>query len=314
MEKNTEFVYGFLNFENSFLFQKEVLGSCLNANVKDVDVKLYFPRISPNIAEEIKETSLFSKYIIAPDLNITNLNPKFKWGYLMSYPDMISQINNIIIAFPSGNEDEICNYIEEWLNLLFKYCKLISRIIVFNDNPNKIIIGGPLRLFSIVNNEVIKINRTYSSATLNIQIKTKENAISLNQLTLAIKLASNRPINLEDELILSAYNELENNNYRKCVIEAGTSLEVLLTKRIEEEFINQNITFGDKLLEKYKTLSGRFELLNALGVRLPTSDYKTKIIKHRNVAVHTGSTLTKETAKEVIKETEKYIDEFYPLK
>lgn len=310
-----DYIYGVLNFENDFLFQKDILGNCIKTKINGVEVKLLFPRISPNIDEQIKKTSSLSsnEFIIAPNLNITNFNSDFNWGYLKSYPDLISHINNIIIAFPSGNEDEICDHVEEWLNVLFKYCKLISKIIMFHNNPNSIIMGGPLRLFSIIDNKYVKINRNYKSNPLKIYLTSETDAITLEQLTLAAKLASNRPIYLEEDLMLSAYNELENKNYRKCVIEAGTALEVLLTKVIKEKFKEQKILWGDKLLSKYQTLRGRFELLNILEISIPTKDYQDNIIKPRNIAVHGANPLTKNIALLCINDVQKYFDTFSPL-
>ncbi len=96
-----KYTYGILNFENNFLFQNDILGNCIKANINGVETNLYFPKVNPNVAEEMKiKKTISSRSLIAPNLNITNLNPSLEWGYLRSYPDIIAEINKIIISFP----------------------------------------------------------------------------------------------------------------------------------------------------------------------------------------------------------------------
>lgn len=59
-------------------------------------------------------------------------------------------------------------------------------------------------------------------------------------------------------------------------------MEVCIINRIKKEFINANISYGEKLLKKFKSLGDRFLLAETIGIKLPTKDYNKKIIEPRN--------------------------------
>lgn len=117
---------------------------------------------------------------------------------------------------------------------------------------------------------------------------------------------------LEYRLMLEAYHARRKPDYRKAVIEAATALEISLTNRALKEFTSQNISFGKKLLNKFRTLNGKFELLRILSIEFPDKDYLNLIVNPRNIALHRGDFLGETLADQVINEVEQLLQLFSP--
>ena len=118
--------------------------------------------------------------------------------------------------------------------------------------------------------------------------------------------------NKEIEVIQFPEPARRNEDYRKAIIEGATALEVCLTARILEEFDTQGISFGEKLLQKFRMLGGRFELIRLIGVSLPEKDYATLVINPRNDVVHRAAFPDKALANQVITEVEELLQLFSP--
>jgi hypothetical protein len=117
---------------------------------------------------------------------------------------------------------------------------------------------------------------------------------------------------LEYQLMLEAYSAQRNGDYRKALIEATTALEICLTNRAKQEFTKQNISFGEGLLNKFRTLSGRFELLRLLSIELPNTNYKALIIEPRNGVIRKADPVSEPQAKQVINQVEQLLQLFSP--
>ena len=66
------------------------------------------------------------------------------------------------------------------------------------------------------------------------------------------------------------------------------------------------------MLDKFKMLSGRFELIRILGIEIPDKDYNSLIINPRNDVVHRANYPNRQTANLFIKEVEGLIKLFTP--
>lgn len=310
-------IKGLLEFKTDFNWSKNVLDKSFDTEIASIPCKLYFPRLNDLWFEE-KRIDL--DYLHMPLRAPTNAGTWYigdnekTWGYPISYPSGISRISDLFLTIELDDNTDIniiANKIYEnvtsWEIVFYKYLKILSKQLTYehNDIEN----SRPLTLY---NNETrIRYNKAF---TLYGTIPEESNCITHDTVLSALQLTKNKfDIPLHYELLLSAYDELEKENYRKSVVDATTSLETLLTQRISKEFINQNITFGEKLLKKYTMISGKFELLKVLNVTVPTTDYKSKILEPRNKAIHGGNPLNEQTARTVISEVEKYLNVFDKL-
>ncbi len=145
------------------------------------------------------------------------------------------------------------------------------------------------------------------------RIAKKDDCLSRDQFKEASNLAS-KGLNphWHYKLLLEAYSAWCNKDYRKAIIEASTALEKCLTFKILNEFSSQGITFGEKLLQKFRMLGGRFELVRLLDINLPNKDYDRLIVNPRNDVIHKASFPSKDLASQVIKEVEELLYLFSP--
>jgi hypothetical protein len=113
-------------------------------------------------------------------------------------------------------------------------------------------------------------------------------------------------------MLLEAYYARENNDYRKVIIDCASALEVCLNERIKIEFVKQGIPFGEKLLKKFRMLSGLFELIVMLGFKLPKKNYDKLIIETRNRVIHCAAIPTEAQANQAITEVRELIQLLTP--
>lgn len=148
---------------------------------------------------------------------------------------------------------------------------------------------------------------------ITVEVARDEECLHLEQLKQASQLASSglQP-HLHYRMLLEAYSARRNKDYRKAIIEGATALEVCLTARILEEFDMQGISFGEKLMQKFRMLSGLFELTRLLGINLPEKDYLTLVINPRNNVIHRAAFPDKALANQVITEVEELLHLFSP--
>ena len=245
-------------FKTEFCWSKNILDKSFNTTICNIPCTLYFPRLYELWFED---TNYDLDYLHMPLKAPSNAGTWYigedekEWGYPISYPDGVSIISDLFFVFniqDNENIDEISKKLYDnilpWKNTFYKYLKLLSKQLVDNfKEPRNI---RPLTLYSDGNR--IQDKEAFDLGTLCIE---HSNSITFEMVSKAITLTeSSLDIPLYYELIYSAYLELENNNFRKAVIDASTSLEILLTQHLNKEFINLGISFGEKLLKKYMNL------------------------------------------------------------
>ena len=239
------------------------------------------------------------------------------WGKPHSYPDGESAVEQALFQFPlepesfENDAERIYNGFGPWLDLFEKYVILLStqgrcsRVTVKHPRANQI---------HLLHHEESKpgFNHiTYpQSVALNI---AKGGDLQREQFEEISRMSSELlPPRLEYILLLEAYTARRNQDYRKAIIEAANALEVSLTNRISEEFKTQGVAFGEKLLEKYRMLGGRFELARIVGIPLPDKDYTKLVMNPRNDVVHKSGFPDEKLARQVILEVEEILLLFSP--
>ncbi|RJX34670.1 MAG: hypothetical protein C4531_03600 [Desulfurivibrio sp.] len=206
---------------------------------------------------------------------------------------------------------EIYAAFDSWRRLFEQYVKLLTtqgtrNSISGGDGP------GRLELLFEVDSGIKYISRS-TAPILILEISGNDESLHLEQMKKAALLASKGlSPRLQYRMLLEAYSARRNEDYRKAIIEGATALEVCLTMRILEEFNTQGISFGEKLLQKFRMLGGRFELIRLLGISLPEKDYSTLIINPRNDVIHHAAFPDKALANQVIREVEELLQLFSP--
>lgn len=309
-------IYGITEFSTPIICSAEVLGRSIEITIGGQIGTLTFPSLPE---WQTGNNSLLFKQLLGPEpaRSWKRGDELIVWGHPVSYPDKVSEVDRALIEFTlstdnlDNNTQEIYDGFGAWLELFQNYVILLTTQntrckIVSHDGP------GRLELYSDESNKLKMIQNNKTTA-LTVYMSNNDEALNFEQLLESARISSALlPPKFEYVLLLESYKARRNRDFRKSIIEAANALEVCLTTRILDEFSQQGISFGEKLLQKFRMLGGRFELIKLLGISLPEKDYENLIIKPRNTVVHRGIFPDQRLANQVITEVEDILDLFSP--
>ena len=309
-------LFGIVKFSPSLCCAANALGCTVDVIVGGIKGTLTLPSL-PNWGPE--EEYPLHKPLLGPIQARTwkQGNELMFWGEPHSYPGGESAVEQALFEFlleQDGFDTAaqcIYNGFEPWLDLFEKYVILLStqgrcsRVTVKNPRANQIHLLHPEE-----SKPSFKHITYPQSITVNI---ATGGDLQREQFEEISRMSSELlPPRLEYLLLLEAYTARRNQDYRKAIIEASNALEVSLTNRISEEFKIQAVSFGEKLLKKFRMLGGRFELARLLSIPLPLKDYENLIIVPRNDVVHKAGFPDEKLAHQVISEVEEVLRLFSP--
>jgi len=305
-------VYGIIHFSPSLLCSADGLGESADISIGGHAGSLTLPSLD-EWEEDIKDSfDHLNKLLLGP-LPARSWKKGEKlifWGKPVVYPSGESEVECALVEFRSFSDDhescvqQIYEGFGEWQKLFEKYVTLLTKQ---NTSCRIISHDGPGRIELLLNEEskLRYISRINRNPIATICMTTEDESLHLEQFREAARLSSlGLTPKFEYVLLLESYSARRNEDYRKSIIEAANALEICLTERIMDEFNRQGISFGEKLLQKFRMLGGRFELIRLLGVPLPNKDYETLVNKPRNDVVHRGYFPDQALANQVIAEVE----------
>lgn len=309
-------IYGLVKFPKELYCAADALGRSVNVELGNYSATFTLPSL-PHW--EANEKDPLNKFLVGP-----KPAEKWKhgdrlifWGKPTSYPAGNSYVNYALLEFsiePINIENashSIYSSFPTWINLFYQYVMLLTK----QHTWNRIYVGDSPHNLELLQDNENKLNRISCSYQQHIEMEIggDDESLHYEQFVEASRLSS-KLLNprLEYQILLDAYIARRNHDYRKVIIEGASALEVSLTTRIQEEFDYQKINFGKKLLDKFRMLSGRFELARVLGIELPDKDYNSIIINTRNDVVHRASYPDRKTAELFIKEVENLINLLTP--
>ena len=310
-------VLGILEFTESLYCAADSLGQTADISFAGIEGKLTLPSL-PEWGGN--ENNPLHKPLLGPESAKTWKRGEtlIHWGSPTSYPTGTSTVELALLEFnlePDScdtDAQKIYDTFGVWLNLFENYVKLITK----QGTRNRVSGGDGLgRLELLFNDDSSGLKRISDNSPTEITIETSDIDESLHweQFREAAQLASQLlPPRLHYRMLLESYSALKNEDYRKAIIEAATALEICLTMRIIEEFNTQSISFGEKLLQKFRMLGGRFELVRLLEIDLPDKDYVALVMNPRNDVIHRASFPDQKLANKVIKEVEELLHLFSP--
>jgi hypothetical protein len=316
-----EFIlYGIIEFSTALLCSADALGQSVNITIRGNSGILTLPTRTEWESNENDSFNHSNKLLLGPIPARTwkRGDALIYWGKPISYPSGESDVERALFEFKFRSEDHETNAQQiyqgfgEWLDLFEKYVIILT---TQNTRCRMVSHDGPGRLELLLNDgdKLKYISKKNIGPNATIYFSTEDYSLHLEQLMEAARLSSlGLPPKFEYVLFLEAYNARRNADYRKAIIEAANALEICLTERIMVEFNHQRITFGEKLLQKFRMLGGRFELIKLLGVPLPNKDYEALINKPRNDVVHRGAFPDQALSNRVISEVEELLRLFSP--
>jgi hypothetical protein len=309
-------LFGIVEFSTALVCAAEALGQTVDISISGHRGSLTLPSL-PNWVEHQKDPLHMPLLGPMPARTWKRGEGLIYWGSPISYPTGNAKVKLALLQFPLASDyresgaQEIYNGFSTWLALFEEYIILLT---TQNTHKGVSVGDGPGYLELLFNDDTTLRHISKESATtVKIRLYGKEEALHLSEFGEAARLSSQglQP-RLEYRMLLEAYTARKNQDFRKAIIEAANALEICLTSRILKEFASQGVAFGEKLLQKFRMLGGRFELVRILGISLPEKDYVNLVINPRNDVIHRASFPDERLANQVISEVVELLQLFSP--
>lgn len=307
-------IIGLLSIPKGLLCKKDVLGKTFYGSVSNIDIAIMFPKLANKTVEDTMNYVGLENQLIAPEIgrNLKRGEDNIFWGYSMSYPDMNSFIENVMIEFEcteenySDNSQAIYKKIYDWIYSFKKYIQLVTKqqLSRKTTHPN--------------NNHCVellfegKYIQDQRPQMLQGTIYSNNVFASQDQIKQALAFASSeKELLLEYQMLLSAYTARKNNKNRQSVIDACSAIEICLINWIENYCKNKEIT-PTVLTEKYRSLGDRFKLVKKLDEDFPDFDFNNKIVAVRNNVAHNRDIYpSNEITDQLIELIENYLSHYH---
>jgi hypothetical protein len=241
-----------------------------------------------------------------------------RWGYAAYLKSHQCGIEHAYIYFdvPRNEQrkqaNEIHQGLPEWRNNFVGYVGLLTKHALYEDVviQNYEQLAAQLFTFSDTGEKI----RPHDQTPLNILfvVGNPDVAVTPSILAHASAIASD-PMPSEYRLQLAAYDAFGRRNYRQAIVETAAAAEICLTSAIAQKFQQDGVSYGTKLLERFRMLSGRFELARILQLQLPALDFKTLLVEPRNDVMHKGATADNAIAKKAIDSCDQLLCSLTPI-
>lgn len=284
------------------------LGSCIPTRIGGVDAELLLPTIERRTRNDRPKLAPPHFQVLVGDVDWDRFFREpvdfgTAWGDIHAWhaEDMTVGSPNLLrfgVRFAASDDeqlevvyDRVVNDQERWWESLKEWIEILAAIDMTTENLGKVIApetawtrpaeGGP--------------RRSIARHGITILVPPDKEPISYDNLSRAARLAGAEEPPLEWRLIRAARQSRWRGQYRASVLDAGTAAEVALTKLIETRLDGIPKPIREALLDKYRALENRADLLKRLGGEVPR-EFTGRLRDPRNRATHTGEEVAPATA------------------
>lgn len=308
--------YGIFEFSNPIDCAYETFSSSIDIKISGYKGILKLP----SFPQWDKDEEQKRKFLIGPEpaKKWKRGDKSIYWGGPVPPSVKNSYVNRALIEFKvlesdvDTATDKIYSNFNDWLYLFETYLKLLTK--QYTRNTADITSNqSNIEIYRSDANQLKRIPNEDGRVTkINVTVGVDE-SLTIKNLKKSAKLASHEcHPTLEYKMLLEAYEALRIKDYRKTIIEGAIAVETSLTTRIQEEFDNQGIRFGKKLLNRFRNLGGRFELARMLDIDIPEKDYVKLIMNPRNDVVHRALFPSKKLTNKFLTEVENLLNTLTP--
>lgn len=305
-------IFGIVSFTEPLYCAADSLGKAISVSLQGIEGSLTLPSLPP---WDESEKNSWHKPLLGPlpARSWKRGDELIFWGHPISYPQGEASVKLALFEFlvEPGNIDATAQLIysnfDDCLQLFEQHIKLITKQGTKNNilNPNR---TKNIDLVFYDNCKLASIVSSNQEEPVVIIDQSADESLHFNQFEYASQLASKSVApHLHYQMLLEAYSARRRSDYRKAIIEATTALEIGLTMRIEEELKSLGVSFGKKLLQKFKMLGGRLEIAKLLEIPLPDKDYSSLILNPRNDVIHRAASPDQGLADSVIAHVEEIL-------
>lgn len=297
----TEFLSFFviLDLLSGIEFANDALGHRENVTIGGINGVLETPSL-PNTLSDGR------RRLVPPKAATTwkcNNDPLF-WGYEIVYPDGIVRLTELLIEFqvPASKIHDHSKLVKEslrsWCSTFFDFHDLLTKHPVARVSRDNDSVQHELFILDANNRKSVPYQQTvhlYSPITMGRYALSRANFCKICRLC-SIGAQPSLPYRVQ----LQAYRALMEKDYRKAVIESAVAAEIVLTQALEKHFKNAGLNYGDKIMQKFRTLGPSFELAKIVELTLPDIKFKEKVVDPRNLAIHQAKSFEPSEAYSVV--------------
>jgi hypothetical protein len=280
---------------------KECIGKEFPIRINDVEGILCMPKF-PNTFPEIDGNLMPPKDCY---------DKENYWGLVLNPSLGNSRVRScflqLIRSGSTMNIRDTMSSMTAWHQLFLENVSILSGIYVRQGRKvQSIDLRGP-KVFKLFD-EGHEIH-DYPEVTLSIKDQSKPYGIGYDVLKEAIELTSiSKRYVLEYYFLLDSWEAFLNENFRKCVLDAATAVEIALNNVLKKKLPVEE-HFKNTILSKYDSLRSKRALCKELGIGLPKFRYDIDFEKVRNKTIHIGYDPSPEEAEKVIQIAESILKE-----
>ena len=216
------------------------------------------------------------------------------WGRGIRFPNKTSLVKAASILFRGTAEQAALIYtaFPDWLDRFMTIVKMHIYDLYREPTSQEIQIGEDgkydkktgLLLNRLDEGKLIYVRNPDNIITVSIDPNMDNEGFSLNELSqIAIDSGKAKPFSESHYFLSEACGAYQRRDNRGCVIFAGIALEYGIISRVKKYCNEHNQPF--MLLG---TLGQKLSKLKDLGIDVPISDYKSRIVNYRNDVAHKG--------------------------
>ncbi|WP_139019230.1 MULTISPECIES: hypothetical protein [Acidovorax] len=314
-------IYGIVKFEQPLLCLKEVLGTSFPICIGGVQGHFEFP--SEPIESGRPADPLREPLVPPKDAKTWRQgDPPILWGlrHAYQYPDGHPEVLRALLWFDTIPDKTaelstaVYQNFDRWRTRLFDGFDLFSTRWFANSTTVVSPSPGDLNLF--VFDQSGKQERPYKKKGTQVAVyedpAAPDPALTQTQIEKACMLASSdTELSLPYRFQLAAYRAIKEKDFRKAIVETAVASEIALTQAIENRLRLDQLPYTDKILEKFRMLSGRVELARAMGFAVP-ENIKSALVEPRNMVAHRGESPTQRQAFAAVSATAKILGDNLP--
>lgn len=279
-------------------FHKEILGLQLPITINGHKYTINFPEDIPKeqYTGPLRPPRNFKHFKLRPDRCFG-----FKWD---SKNNKIT-IDTIILETEESNIKITYDHINEYLGLFNAYSLLVTGEHIINAKVEQ----------DKIHSYFIKAGDTYKrkSMTTCANITTVEQdhykKLRRSDIEEICHILSNRDnwkMEMELEYLISSLKSYAEWDYRRAVLDAATSCDIILRKRAEAELLKYPKIRRNAIMSSRHGIGDLNDLLKLLGIDVGSYNIE-KINKPRNDAIHSGKDVTSKEAQDAITEARRII-------
>ena len=302
---------GLLTLPGRILCKKEVLGKTYEGIIAGIKVQICFPQFP--VVDKKNPIIGIGNPLLPPEIarKWRRGNETLSWGKPLTYPEGNSCVELLALSIECAKE-QVSDYaqriyasIQKWFDAFISHLILDTKQST-ERNENSNLYNSILELMDdtyISENKVINIFVRFSDVEMYASEKNIIKAISF--------ASSGKELLLEYQMLLSAYEAIQSNQNRRAILDACSAMEITMVNQINQYCQSKEIP-SDILINKYRFLGERIELLKRIGCSLPDDDYKAIVVDPRNALIHNKEiNPSDETTDKLVTCVETFINHFY---